>query len=259
MGDNMGKIKHTCKYCGKEYENYFKDSKFCSKECYKKYRYKNAKLKNHICPNCGRVFDARNSDTVYCSKKCSSEAYRNRIMCVCDNCGKEYEIQKYKYDKSSRHFCSIECKRESMNWSREDEEILRQYYGKLSYKEISQKIHRSIQPYSIYRKALALGIVEPANIWTDEEVKILVDNYSVKPMSEIKVLFPGRTQYAILGQAKKHGLKSYFYLNRCWTDEEIEYLKTNYIDKSYEDMSNEIGRTVVAIKVKMYLLNLQKL
>lgn len=254
----MGKTKHICEYCGKEYENYFKDSKFCSKECYKKYRDKNAKLKNHICPNCGRVFDARNWDTVYCSKKCSSEAHRNRIMCICDNCGKEYEIQKYKYDKSSRHFCSIECKRESMNWSKEDEEILRQYYGKLSYKEISQKIRRSIQPRSIYRKALALGIVEPANIWTDEEVKILVNNYSVKPMSEIKTLLPGRTQYAILGQAKKYGLKSYFYLNRCWTDEEIEYLKTNYIDKSYEDMSNEIGRTVVAIKVKMYLLNLHK-
>ena len=254
----MGKIKHVCMYCGKEYENYFKDSKFCSKACYQKYRDKNSKLKNHICPNCGKFFDAHDSNTIYCSKKCAGEAQRNRVICVCDNCGKEYEIQKYKYDKSLKHFCSEECKHEVMCWSKEDEDILRKYYGKLSYKEISKKLNRSIQPHSLYRKALDLGIVKPANIWINEEVEILINNYSVKPMSEVMKLLPGRTQYAILGQARKYDLKSYFYLNRLWSDSEIKYLKDNYIDKSYEDMSNELGRTIVAIKVRMYLLNLHK-
>lgn len=254
----MGKTKHVCKYCGKEYENYFKDSKFCSKECYKKYRDKNAKLKNHICPNCGKSFDAHDSNTIYCSKKCASEAQRNRIMCICDNCGKEYEIQRYKYDKSSKHFCSEECKREAMYWSKEDENILKKYYGKLSYKEIAEKLSRSIQPHSLYRKALDLGIAQSANVWSDDEIKILINNYSTKTMSEIMELLPGRTQYAILGQARKYDLKSYFYLNRLWTNDEIEYLKSNYLDKSYEDMSNELGRTVTAIKVRMYLLDLHK-
>lgn len=254
----MGKIKHVCMYCGKEYENYFKDSKFCSKVCYQKYRDKNSKLKNHICPNCGKLFDAHDSNAIYCSKKCAGEAQRNRVVCVCDNCGKEYEIQKYKYDKSLKHFCSEECKHEVMCWSKEDEDILRKYYGKLSYKEILKKLNRSIQPHSLYRKALDLGIVKPANIWTNEEVEILINNYSIKPMSEVVKLLPGRTQYAILGQARKYDLKSYFYLNRLWSDSEIQYLKDNYIDKSYEDMSNELGRTIMAIKVRMYLLNLHK-
>lgn len=254
----MGKIKHVCMYCGKEYENYFKDSKFCSKVCYQKYRDKNSKLKNHICPNCGKLFDAHDSNAIYCSKKCAGEAQRNRVICVCDNCGKEYEIQKYKYDKSLKHFCSEECKHEVMCWSKEDEDILRKYYGKLSYKEILKKLNRSIQPHSLYRKALDLGIVKPANIWTNEEVEILINNYSIKPMSEVMKLLPGRTQYAILGQARKYDLKSYFYLNRLWSDSEIKYLKDNYIDKSYEDMGNELGRTIMAIKVRMYLLNLHK-
>lgn len=254
----MGKIKHVCMYCGKEYENYFKDSKFCSKVCYQKYRDKNSKLKNHICPNCEKLFDAHDSNAIYCSKKCAGEAQRNRVVCVCDNCGKEYEIQKYKYDKSLKHFCSEECKHEVMCWSKEDEDILRKYYGKLSYKEILKKLNRSIQPHSLYRKALDLGIVKPANIWTNEEVEILINNYSIKPMSEVMKLLPGRTQYAILGQARKYDLKSYFYLNRLWSDSEIQYLKDNYIDKSYEDMSNELGRTIMAIKVRMYLLNLHK-
>ena len=42
----MGLIKHTCKCCGIEYEDYFKDSKYCSKECYKNFRKENAKLKD---------------------------------------------------------------------------------------------------------------------------------------------------------------------------------------------------------------------
>ena len=254
----MGKTKHICEYCGKEYENYFKNSKFCSKECYRKYRDKNSKLKNHICPNCGKCFDAHDSKTIYCSKKCAGEAQRNRIMYVCDNCGKEYEAQKYKYDKSSKHFCSEECKREAMYWSKEDEDILREYYGKLSYKEISKRLSRSIRPHSLYRKAFDLGIAQPANIWTDDEINILIDNYSIRPMSETMELLPGRTQYAILGQARKYDLKSYFYLNRLWTYDEIEYLKNNYLDKSYEEMSNELGRTITAIKVRMYLLDLHK-
>lgn len=254
----MAKIKHICEFCGKEYENYFKESKYCSKECYQNSRKENAKLANHICPNCGNTFNAHDSNTIYCSKKCANEAKSNKIVCVCENCGKKFKKAKYKVDKSTRHFCSESCKREAMFWSKEDEDILRKNYGKLSYKEISGLLHRNIKPHSIYRKACDMGIVESANVWSDEEVKVLIDNYSIKPMSEIIKLLPNRTQSAILGQARKYDLKSYFYINRRWSDDDVQYLIDNYIDKSYEEISNKLNRTITAIKVKMYTLDLHK-
>ena len=71
----MGLIKHICKFCGKEYEDYFKDSKYCSKECYKSYRTENAKLKSQIdqyTQICNQLESMRqNYETV--KKQCDTE------------------------------------------------------------------------------------------------------------------------------------------------------------------------------------------
>ena len=64
----LGLIKHICKFCGKVYDDYFKNSKYCSKECYKNYRKENAKLKEKQCPVCGKWFKPHDSSTIYCSK-----------------------------------------------------------------------------------------------------------------------------------------------------------------------------------------------
>ena len=258
MGDNMGKVKHVCEFCGKPFENYFKTTKYCSKKCYNDYKSAHSKLKNHICPNCGKVFDAHDSSTIYCSKKCADESQRNRVSCVCENCGKKFERAKNAVDKSDRHFCSKECFLDFVSWSKDDEDILKKHYGELSYGEISKLLSRDINPHSIYRKAKELGVVEPANIWTDDEVNILLENYSRVSMKEIMDMLPNRTQSAILGQARKYDLKSKFYLNRRWSDEDTQYLKDNYIDKSYDELSEYLGRTILAIKERMYILDLHK-
>ena len=254
----MGKFKHVCNFCGKEFENYFENSKYCSKECYNAYKSKNSKLKNRVCKYCGKLFDAHDSNTIYCSRECAGKAQRKRIVVTCDNCGKEYEIKEYELNGSKHHFCSYECKRAYMFWSEEDENILIDNYGKMSYSDISKLISRDISPHSIYRKVKDLGIACDKNTWSQHEIDILVMNYSIKPMSDIMALLPGRTQSAILGQARKQNLKSYFYLNRIWSDDDTEYLKDNYINKSYDDMSKHLGRSVLAIKQRMYLLDLHK-
>lgn len=254
----MGLHKHVCSFCGKEYENYFIESKYCSKDCYKNYRKLNAKLKDHICPNCGKHFDAHDHNTIYCSKKCSGEAQRSRVECVCENCGKTFMRQKYRVEKHTRNFCSVECFANAAHWSKSDEKILLDNYGKLSYEEISSLLDRDIKPHSIHRKAKAMGLVEPVNIWTDDEISILINNYPIRPMNEMLEMLPNRSLFAILGQARKYNLKSYFYLNRVYTDEEIQYIKDNYIEKSYEEMSEHLGRTVLAIKLRMYAMDLHK-
>lgn len=44
----------------------------------------------------------------------------------------------------------------------------------------------------------------------------------------------------------------------CWTIEEVHYLKSNYSDKSYEELIKTLGRTKNAIKTKAYQQGLNK-
>lgn len=254
----MGLIKHICKCCGIEYEDYFKDSKYCSKECYKNFRKENAKLKEKQCPICGELFKPKTESTIFCSKECRGINDRNRVSCLCDNCGKEFKRIKSEVDKNNRHFCSKKCMYEYICWSEEDKKVLSDNYGKISYKEISELLNRKIEPHSIHRMAKELGLIENCGYWTDKEVDILIENYPMKPMMEVMKLLPNRSRTSILGQARTQNLKSYFYLNRIYTDDEINYLKENYAIKTYEEMSLDLGRTITAIKQRMIILGLRK-
>lgn len=254
----MGLNKHICNCCGKEYENYFKESKYCSTDCYDNFRKSHAKLVEKECPVCGEFFKPRNSDVICCSRKCAGIRRQNRVSCVCEYCGKNFTRIKSEVEKNSKHFCSNECRQADLRWSVEDEQVLRDNYGKLSYKEISNLLSRNVNFNSIGRKVVDMGIVKHANIWSDDEIDILINNYSIKPMNEVLELLPGRSQSAILHQARNYDLKSYFYINRSYSDDEIQYIMQNYIDKSYEEMSCELGRTVTAIKIRMYILGLRK-
>lgn len=254
----MALIKHICEFCGKEYEDYFKNSRYCSKECYKNFRKANAKLKEKQCPVCGKLFKPQNSSVIYCSKECSGIANRNRVICYCENCGKPFERIKSEVDKNTKHFCSRECKHEYICWSDEDKQILKENYGKMPYKEIAKLLSRDIEPHSIHRMSRELGLTENYGYWSEEEIDILIENYSQKPMIEVMSLLPNRSRTSILGQARMQNLKSYFYLNRIYTDDEIKYLKENYAIKSYEEMSFDLGRTISAIKQRMTMLGLRK-
>ena len=253
----MGLVSHRCEFCGKEYKNYFKESKYCSSKCYNDFRKLNARLVEKPCPNCGTMFKPHDSNTIYCSRKCAGEANQVRESCVCDNCGKLFTRIESELNKHSMHFCSKECMKSYLWWSKEDEQILIDNYNKLSCKEISLLLGRDISEKAVCRKAMSLGLTV-IKYWSDDEVQILIDNYSIKPMDEILNMLPNRTPSAILGQARKYDLKSFYYLNRVYSKDDYEYLKKNYVTKSYEEMSLELGRTITAIKIRMNMLDLHK-
>lgn len=254
----MGLVKHICKFCGEEYKDYFKDSKYCSRKCYEDFRKANVKLKDKQCPICGEWFKPKTSSTIYCSKECRGISDRNRMLCYCDNCGKPFERIKSEVDKNTKHFCSNQCKYEYICWSDEDKQILKDNYGKIPYKEIVKLLNRNIEPHSLHRMAGVLGLTEDYGYWSDEEISILIENYPTKPMKDTMKLLPKRSRTSILRQARAQNLKSYFYLSRLYTEDEINYLKENYTIKSYEEMSEDLGRTIGAIKQRMTLLGLRK-
>lgn len=154
----MGLNKHVCSFCGNEYENYFKESKYCSQDCYKEYRKLNAKLKGRVCRNCGERFDAHDHNVIYCSRKCAGESRQNRVECVCDNCGEQFDRPRYMAERHNGNFCSKECFAEATFWSKEDEQILLDNYGKIPPEKIASLLSRDIKPHSIGRKADAMGL-----------------------------------------------------------------------------------------------------
>ena len=118
---NMRVMFKKCPKCGEILfrECFNKDKKrstgLCStcKECVKH---------NFVCQECGKKFKSKNNNAKFCSKECSGvwnsknkigENSANwkggNIKCNCDYCGKEIEVNKYRYNNTKNHYCSYEC------------------------------------------------------------------------------------------------------------------------------------------------------
>lgn len=253
----MGKYILKCKMCDKEFENYNKNAKFCSKQCYLLYRKENGKLKNVTCPVCNKTFRQSCSGQIFCCVACRVKSTEDKLECVCEYCGRAFIRKRSEIEKNKHHYCSNECRMGAMCWGQEDVEILKINFGKLRYSDMTNIFSKYRDKEEIKRKAISLGLTSSRK-WTDEEIEILINNYSKKPINEVAEMLPKRTISAILGQARQHNLKSFFYLNHVYSTEEERYLRDNYLTKSNEELSGDLNRTVVAIAQHLLVLNLYR-
>ena len=100
----------NCIQCGKEFKQKFKREKFCSTNCYAKYRKK--PLTKLTCPICKEDFYRKGSSlkqdkTYFCSRSCSSKSRRVYPMEVraCLECGEEFTV----ISKSKKRCCCCDC------------------------------------------------------------------------------------------------------------------------------------------------------
>lgn len=253
----MSKYQHQCLNCGKIFEDYYKTTKFCSRQCYDYNRSNNGKLKTLQCPICNNLFKQSYSGQQFCSVECRVKSTENKVQCVCDCCGKLFYRIQSEVERSNKHYCSMDCKRSSMYWGIEDTQILKENYGKLSYE---QMINMFSVPYTvneIKRRASYIGITANRQ-WTKDELNILIEKYSNNPIDEVMNLLPNRSLESIRGQAKLHNLKSYYYLSRKYTDEEVDYLKNNYLSKNNQELAVILNRTEKAIAHYLWSLDLHR-
>lgn len=119
----MTKSLRTCEQCGQEFfaENGKINAglaRFCSRECY------HLSTRNAVerpCLNCGEILLVRPSEATrgvrkYCSVKCIHE-HKARIYyttCICEICGRQFDILKSWIRKGGGRFCSNECKHVSL-------------------------------------------------------------------------------------------------------------------------------------------------
>lgn len=95
-----------------------------------------------------------------------------------------------------------------------------------------------------YYKCMALNRKK----WTSEEIRILENNYSLMPVADIMKLLPGRTYNAIIEKAKKLSLKSYIRQQQLYSEDDIDFIKSNWELMSDEEMALSLKRTRRAIK-----------
>ena len=253
----MGKYTHKCKMCGKEFKTYDKNAQFCSKQCYFVYRKENGKLKDVVCPICKKVFRQVYSKQIFCSIECRTKSTEDKIECICEYCGNPFYRKRSEVEKNKHHYCSNVCRMNAMYWCSDDVEILKDNFGKVKYKDMTNLFSKYRSIDEIKRKAISLGLTSNRQ-WSKEEIQILIDNYPNKPMNEIMEMLPNRTRSSILGQVRTQNLKSFYYLSRKYTQNEEIYLAENYLTKTNKELSEHLDRNESGIAQHLRTLKLYR-
>lgn len=148
----------------------------------------------------------------------------------------------------------------------EDIEFLRKYYPvgdwdsifirfpNLTKDQIYNVCHRRGISANYYGRDKLLkseyykNMVKNRSRWSDSEVEILKNNYSMMPIADIMKLLPKRTYDSIVLKAKKLSLVSYTKQQQLYSDNDIAFIELNWQQMSDEEMATVLHRTRRAIK-----------
>lgn len=243
---NKGQITSVtkiCEYCGLEYKickSFSETQRFCSKDCMKAFRKENSKEHEVICKQCGKPFITSRDNQVFCSKECSSKSQRNRVECTCKTCGVKFERIKSEVDKNKNHYCSFDCKLADTKWNQHDLNILREYYNKIDNIEIQKMLSKDWTIKAIKAKSQILGLGKNRK-WSNEEETLLKEIFPTQSMCDVLSKFPKRTLHSVIGKARTLGLTSKFCNDRKYTNEDLSFLRENYLNMTDEELSQRIS------------------
>ena len=113
----------TCPMCGKKFETFYGQRKFCSAKCRnkwnniksnaKRFRSRCSKVKQYakrICLQCGKEFELTKTNKKFCSRLCGRRYRRGfgRKIYVktCPMCGKKFETE-----TGQQVYCSVKCRK----------------------------------------------------------------------------------------------------------------------------------------------------
>jgi len=132
-------------------------------------------------------------------------------------------------------------------WSDKEIELLKRYFGKISYQEIGDILRRNVNSVQKKVKALGLSRVIKKTPWTKEEEELLRNLYGIMKVEEISEKL-NRTRDSIVGKAQQLKLKGF--VEKAWHENELEFLKTNFGTMTKSEVANKLGRTENAVQLK---------
>lgn len=137
----------------------------------------------------------------------------------------------------------------SSSWTKEDDDVLKEFYGKIVLKEMVEKFDGRFTFVAINNRARKLKICPSRpRIWKKEHVELLISNYSIYHSEELVSLFDGQYSiHQINYKANSMGLKKNYLIkaenNKCtiernlrWTEDDDRILVENYCSKSNKEM-----------------------
>lgn len=134
--------------------------------------------------------------------------------------------------------------KENCNKRRPDFDTLMGLLPNRSLEEIKQEISR-------------LNLTIRDIDWDDDEVRILIDNYSIKPINTIVDMLPYKTRNAVL--TKAHTLKLKSYDKRCWTEQEDSFILDNYKSMSDYAIGKALNRTKKAVSGRRQIIGAKRI
>lgn len=140
-------------------------------------------------------------------------------------------------------------------WLKDDEEYLSMHYRDMDSISIQKNLSTYHSTGAIKCKARKLG-VSRVERWTQEEDAILREYYTSCFVPDVLKMLPGRGYNGILVRAKKLGLVSAFKNEQTWRDEEIQFIKDNWVLLPDIEMSATLNRTFRSVKWKREELGL---
>lgn len=177
--------------------------------------------------------------------------------------------QRRKEERSRR--CKINS--QAPRWTSEEIKFLKDNEGKMTLREIAEKLGKSYSATSCKKMSLkrvkTLRIVPTVNVettpvdnhfkaWSKEDEKYLKENYGSTPVSVMAKKL-GRTEDAVKVRAYVFGLVDEKTITRAkWTKEEISFLKKNINKKTNEEMAQYLGRSVASVAGKLSELKVKK-
>lgn len=148
----------------------------------------------------------------------------------------------------------LKLKRDIYFWNEKDiETLIQSYKDNIPIKKIIELLNYKFTENAILTKAKKLNI-HKRDWWTDEENELLTKVYHKNDMDEICKMFPNRNRKAIISHASSLGLS---YKN-IWEDDEVNFLKDNYISMSDQEIAGYLERTVDSVRGKRFLEGLKK-
>lgn len=94
--------------------------------------------------------------------------------------------------------------------------------------------------------------------WTEEEIEIVKNNYSICDIDDMRLLLPNRSKNAIILMANKLGILSFNKVNLAWTEQEEQYIRDNWELEPDRVMAIKLNRTPRSVQWRRLELELYR-
>lgn len=141
-------------------------------------------------------------------------------------------------------------------WTEEELKSLNDWYGNVELSEISNRIGRTEK--SIRTKASEIGIAKGRNEWSGDDILFLQENYLLLGAEEVARKLKRTTSSVHSKIIEVGGGRKSIGPRVRWDEESLQYLRENYQKKTFEELSEHLNRTPMAIQVRASMLGMQR-